>query len=506
MLYLSSSTFTPNEHHVDVLTKKHQTLLSCYLRAKVPVWIVLSDIGPLPGLDMQEVAQQEFAGLDSRQTSPHLSYLREYIQRRQPRRTALEKYGAGFQDWPQSPLQPLSDNLDSMTYEVFEKDPVKYAWYECALTSCLDDFGKNQWPGGGPDGKITVAVVGAGRGPLVQRVLQASAVSGVAVECWALEKNPSAFVYLQKRNKTDWMGKVHLVHSDMRTWQGPVDFEGRPQPVNILVSELLGSLADNELSPECLDGVQHLLHPTHGVSIPSNYTAFATPVSAPELWRTIRYRAPNNIDGQHHDPLMLPYVSWIHASDFLSTSSSAGSKQSTDPQTIGRPPIIESLWSFSHPLPSTHIHKSNLHNARESQLTFSIPHRGVCHGIAGYFEATLYDRHDTYRRLSPSKETASSFSRPPPFQPWPHDTSRVLLSTSPLTMSTESPDMISWFPLFFPFKAPLYVPDGGEMNVSLWRKTDGKAVWYEWYAAVEVDGVLYSETAWGSNQNLKLEL
>ena len=30
----------------------------------------------------------------------------------------------------QAPLQPLQDNLESQTYEVFEKDPVKYAQYE----------------------------------------------------------------------------------------------------------------------------------------------------------------------------------------------------------------------------------------------------------------------------------------------------------------------------------------------------------------------------------------
>ena len=34
----------------------------------------------------------------------------------------------------QVPLQPLQDNLESATYETFEKDPVKYAQYEKALT------------------------------------------------------------------------------------------------------------------------------------------------------------------------------------------------------------------------------------------------------------------------------------------------------------------------------------------------------------------------------------
>lgn len=32
-----------------------------------------------------------------------------------------------------------------------------------------------------------------------------------------------------------------------------------PEPVDILISELLGSFGDNELSPECLDGAQRFL-------------------------------------------------------------------------------------------------------------------------------------------------------------------------------------------------------------------------------------------------------
>lgn len=47
---------------------------------------------------------------------------------------------------------------------------------------------------------------------------------------------------------------------------------GYPQP-DIIVSELLGSFGDNELSPECLDGVTPLLKPTT-VSIPQTYTSY----------------------------------------------------------------------------------------------------------------------------------------------------------------------------------------------------------------------------------------
>ncbi len=37
----------------------------------------------------------------------------------------------------QIPLQPLKDNLESATYEVFEKDPVKYVQYENAVCGAI---------------------------------------------------------------------------------------------------------------------------------------------------------------------------------------------------------------------------------------------------------------------------------------------------------------------------------------------------------------------------------
>lgn len=43
-----------------------------------------------------------------------------------------------------------------------------------------------------------------------------------------------------------------VVSCDMREWTAP-------EKADIIVSELLGSFGDNELSPECLDGAQHFL-------------------------------------------------------------------------------------------------------------------------------------------------------------------------------------------------------------------------------------------------------
>lgn len=69
---------------------------------------------------------------------------------------------------------------------------------------------------------------------------------------YAVEKNPNAFVTLQERKQNEWGDKVELLFGDMRTLHVP-------EQVDILVSELLGSFGDNELSPECLDGAMRFL-------------------------------------------------------------------------------------------------------------------------------------------------------------------------------------------------------------------------------------------------------
>lgn len=62
------------------------------------------------------------------------------------------------------------------------------------------------------------------------------------------------FVFNSLENMKDemWGDLVEVVSCDMRLWEAP-------EKADILVSELLGSFGDNELSPECLDGAQRFL-------------------------------------------------------------------------------------------------------------------------------------------------------------------------------------------------------------------------------------------------------
>ena len=58
---------------------------------------------------------------------------------------------------------------------------------------------------------------------------------------------------LQAQKLEKWKDEVTIISCDMRKWKAP-------EKADILVSELLGSFGDNELSPECLDGAQAFLN------------------------------------------------------------------------------------------------------------------------------------------------------------------------------------------------------------------------------------------------------
>ncbi|TKA82388.1 hypothetical protein B0A55_01418 [Friedmanniomyces simplex] len=488
LLMFPRTTFLRNGKGFPVLSKQHQQFLTHLLRLRFPPWALLSDVGRIPAekttASTSEPATEptpaEAATARSRQESvqgptQHLHYMR-HLQQSQPSRPPIERFGLGYQDYMQSPLQPLTDNLESITYEVFEKDPAKYEWYERAVALALTDLRATL--GQGRD--IIVAVAGAGRGPLVTRVLQASRKTGVSVKCFAVEKNPNAHVLLQRHNAADplWAGQVTVVKSDMRTWPGPLKPSGEIGKADILVSELLGSFADNELSPECLDGVQHVLYPDHGVNIPQSYSAHLTPIATPRLHSDLLTRASSDISMTVSEKWEIPYVVMLHQFDNLSTIPATPEKPRT--------PDVQQAWSFSHPISPdilTHArHRAggtaepgtpnggdgtNDHNARSCTLRFACPDRGTCHGLAGYFETVLYSSPQPSNGNNGSPQT-------------------IELSTNPVTMDDKSKDMISWFPIFFPLKTPIYVPDGSEMEVTMWRQTDDRKVWYEWVVEVYV--------------------
>ncbi|KAM4637181.1 protein arginine N-methyltransferase 5-like isoform 2-T2 [Amazona ochrocephala] len=344
---LPTAVFLTNKKGFPVLSRAHQRLLCRLL--KLEVQVVLTG-APRHG---------------GKPLGSYLQYL-EHLGQHRPPPSAYELFARGYEDYLQSPLQPLMDNLESQTYEVFEKDPIKYSQYQQAIYRCLLD-----------------------------RVPEEEKESNVQLQSWQYE---------------EWGAQVTVVAEDMRGWSPP---EG----ADLIVSELLGSFGDNELSPECLQGAQRCLK-EGGVSIPRSYTSFLAPISSSKLYTEVRGCRERDRDPEAQ--FEMPYVVRLHNYHQLAA-----------PQPC---------FTFHHPTP-----EAANDNSRYCLLAFRVEGNAVLHGFAGYFETALYGD--------------------------------ITLSIRP---ETHSPGMFSWFPIFFPIKQPLPIKAGEEVTVAFWRCSTPKKVWYEW--------------------------
>ncbi|XP_060777858.1 protein arginine N-methyltransferase 5 isoform X2 [Neoarius graeffei] len=227
---LPTSIFLTNKKGFPVLSKAHQRIIFRLFKLE---------------------SQFIFTGTSRHSEKDFRTYLQylEYLNQNRPAPNAYELFAKGYEDYLQSPLQPLMDNLESQTYEVFEKDPIKYSQYQQAVYKCLLD----RVPEEQKETSIQVLMVlGAGRGPLVNASLRAAKQADRKLRVYAVEKNPNAVVTLENWKFEEWGDQVTVISCDMREWTAP-------EKADIIVSELLGSFGDNELSPECLDGAQHFL-------------------------------------------------------------------------------------------------------------------------------------------------------------------------------------------------------------------------------------------------------
>ncbi|KAJ1034245.1 hypothetical protein NDA18_001109 [Ustilago nuda] len=419
MLWVPSSAYLANAKGFPVLSKASQNFFRTLFK-KNPT-LVLSGVQSPPPFHSRGGPLA------------YLQYLR-HLEKATPPEAAVDSFARGYTDWLQAPLQPLMENLEGTTYEVFERDPVKYALYEEAVYKALFDRPVTS--------STLIWVCGAGRGPLVDRCLNAADRAGRAVRIVALEKNPNALVTLQERQALEWGDQVKVQYGDMRRHAVPSSMAERP---DIVVTELLGSFGDNELSPECLDGAMRFLKP-NGISIPSSYTAFLSPLSSSKLHTEVLNGSNAALGSAVQKSSETPYVVLFQNVALLAARGGRlNSEQVQESWTFEhRPTAIIPLVYDEQGLPV-----SNGHNIRSAKHTFHIPQAGTCHGLAGYFEAHLYDN--------------------------------VTLSIHPDPMRG-SKDMLSWFPIYFPFREPLYLPANSELDVHMWRFTSCNRVWYEWNA------------------------
>ncbi|XP_031374612.1 protein arginine N-methyltransferase 1.5 isoform X2 [Punica granatum] len=405
---LNTDCFLTNTRGYPCLSKRHQNLVTGFFNHSIQIVISGKLLHKLHGGSSGSAALNSNNNAERVQTHPlrvYLDYVGYLYQKMDPL-PEQERFELGYRDFLQSPLQPLMDNLEAQTYETFEKDTVKYLQYQMAIAKALTDRV--------PDDKVSdvttvLMVVGAGRGPLVRASLQAAEETGRKLKVYAVEKNPNAVVTLHSLIKLEgWENTVTIVSSDMRHWDAP-------EKADILVSELLGSFGDNELSPECLDGAQRFLR-QDGISIPTSYTSFIQPITATKLYNDVKAHK----DLVHFETA---YVVKMHSIAGLASS--------------------HPVFTFIHPQ-----HSVEIDNRRYKKLEFEISRDTgsvMVHGFAGYFDAKLYK--DVHLSIEPS---------------------------------TATPNMFSWFPIFFPLRKPICVKPGLPLEVHFWRCVGSTKVWYEW--------------------------
>lgn len=234
-VWLPSRSFLANAKGYPVLSKANQVFLRSLINAKAHALSFLLVGTQKPPENHSRGGQNAYE-----------QYVR-HLERGVASTTSEEDMQVrGYADYLQAPLQPLFDHLEGQTYATFEADSIKYDKYEEAIYQALKSLPRSS--------SVLIWVCGAGRGPLVSRSIAAARRAARTIRVVALEKNPNAIVGLRNRAASEWGQDVVSVElGDMRSIKPPA------QKADIVVSELLGSFGDNELSPECLDGAWRLL-------------------------------------------------------------------------------------------------------------------------------------------------------------------------------------------------------------------------------------------------------
>ncbi|CAH8526815.1 unnamed protein product [Heterobilharzia americana] len=416
-LLIRTDLFLTNAKGYPVLPKSHQHIIHRFFKLNIQILLT----GACRHDKGYIAYQQYIAWLWKSQDAPDL----------------YEEQSKGLEDQLQEPLQPLRDNLSSTTYSIFEMDPYKYQAYENAIYKALYDRSSkyksdtitehilNNQPQsyGQPNGLLDNN--DANEFYNYQVVMVLGAGRGPLVNATINASNRAhckVRIYVVEKNPNALFTLRSRINNewrglDVHLIEGDMREFKTPEKADIFVSELLGSFGDNELSPECLDGAQSMLK-DDGISIPCSYTSYVAPLQSLQVYNETK--RSKDVTNRVGFSMETPYVVRLRNCQILAS-----------PQVA---------FVFEHP-------KKDLteSNAREVCCKFDIPQDSVIHGIAGYFEAVLYKD--------------------------------ITLSIHP---ERHSPQMVSWFPLVFPFEHPIHIHSGSRVTLYMWRLVSSRCVWYEW--------------------------
>ena len=141
--------------------------------------------------------------------------------------------------------------------------------------------------------------------------------------------------------------------------------------------------------------------------------------------------------------------------------------------------ICRKYFQFTFSLQNTFRPNSLAHDpalkilfSRYKVKTFDIEMDSELHGFGGYFECTLYK--DIMISINPTTHSPGLFT----FNISCLFTIFVFSSNQIVLFTLFFPGMFSWFPIFFPLKAPMKLKEGDKLELHFWRLNNSKEVWY----------------------------
>lgn len=121
-LFVPTTIFVFNKSGFPTLTKNHQAWLLRCMKQRDIQYVLTGE--PRYVIGRGGVKHSRRLGSHADGVKVYLQYL-AFLFKKRPEWTQQEKYEYPYYNYLQTPLQPLMDNLESQTYEVFEQDPIK---------------------------------------------------------------------------------------------------------------------------------------------------------------------------------------------------------------------------------------------------------------------------------------------------------------------------------------------------------------------------------------------
>ncbi|KAA8498345.1 Protein arginine N-methyltransferase 5 [Porphyridium purpureum] len=389
---INKNAFVPNKLGYPVLSKRHQDFLKAMFKYQ-PLFCISDE----PNVKIDK---------DGGANKLYVQYL-AHLFGKQPPEGDAEQIREIFHDYLQPLGKPFRTNLEAQRFDFQEADAVKFGKYADAIKLYLSEHRAADQT------VMVIVVLGGGRGGMVRVVNECLTEYERKAKIIVLERNSNTLVSLQNMKVELGWTNVNIVYGDPRDWESAVR-------VDLVVSEMIGAMGDNEMLPEYVEGISRYFK-EDTVVIPSNITTYVAPITSPKLYSEVCLIGDEGVSA-----FDCPYVVAMHRALQIAA--------------------VQACFDFSLPNLADASTGLTMSQSEQTQcVEFGVLESTRLHGFGAYFEARLYKD--------------------------------IGISTVP---GTHTHGMHSWLSVLFPLRSAPLLPAESICQAQFWRRQDGDKVWYEW--------------------------